>query len=120
MSALTLMPELWMACSPGCTSEWASTSPKPSTTVSAALSALAADPVPASSVLTALLATSLNVAKSPAADNEMPSRRAVANHSCSVMQRLVSCQSCCPDIPGTTQQSHGKYLATDLVSVLYD
>lgn len=82
-TAITLMPESWMACSPGCTSEWASTSPKLSTTVSAALPVSAADPVCASSVLTALLATSLKVAKSPAADSEMPSRNAVANHSCS-------------------------------------
>ena len=83
VNAITLMPESWMACSPGRTSEWASTSPKPSITVSAALSVLPADPVPASSVLTALLATSLKVTKSPAADSEMPSRSAVANHSCS-------------------------------------
>ena len=97
MTAITLMPELWMACSPGCTSGWASTSPKPSITISAALSVLVAEP--ASSVLTALLATSLKVAKSPAADSEMPSRNAVANHSCSHILRLSIHRSSFLDAP---------------------
>lgn len=83
MIAVTLIPELWMASSPGRTSEWASTSLKPSITVSAALPVVIEDPALASSVLTALLAASLKEAKSPAADREMPSRSAVANHSCS-------------------------------------